>query len=114
LAVWYIWKAVSSSIFFVRYHVSSAFQAELPIGIGINIGEKKDTKSLSVVPPKNPKSFYNGGKSRREDEIGRKVSVCEATVKRIRLLSCLLLFPVAFTQLHVNNLFFLPLCLLVW
>jgi hypothetical protein len=85
LAVWYIWKAVSSSILFVRYHVSSAFQAELPIRIGSNIGEKKETKPrLSVVPPKNPKSFYNGGKSRREDEIGRKVGVCEAKVKRIR------------------------------
>ncbi len=73
LAVWFVWKAASSSILFVRHRVSSAFQAELPIGIGSYIGEKKEKKSrLCVVPPKNPKSFY-GGKSRREDEIGRKV-----------------------------------------
>lgn len=74
MAVWFIWKAAFSSVLFVRHRVSTAFQTELPIGIGSYIGEKEEPKSrLCAVPPKNPKSIY-GGKSRREDEIGRKVS----------------------------------------
>ncbi len=78
MAVWFFWKTATTSIFLINCSISHAFHTDIPIGIGSSCSsrgeERKAITCLASVPPKNPKSFYNSGKSRREDEIGRKVS----------------------------------------